>query len=236
MGNERTRSASTGGHLTVRALQKAFARVCRAAGVTGHSLHHCRHTYASELLRAAMVLCADHELNASTFTVRCVASTGAAPYPAVGAGLAALSGPRHGGLTERTEVLLETLLVSADPIGRAADILRRGDEPCGFGHPLYPGGDPRARCLMTLMAERLPGHPQLRTGLALADAIAEQSGHAPTCDYALALLSRCLGLPAGAALALFALGRSAGWIGHAMEQYAGHRLIRPRARYTGVHP
>ena len=190
----------------------------------------------AELLRAAMVLCADHELNASTFTVRCVASTGASPYAAVQAGLAALVGPRHGGLTERAEGLLETLLASPDPVARAADLLRRGDEPCGFGHPLYPHGDPRARCLMALMTEALPDHATLLTGLAVADAVASQSGQAPTCDFALALLAKCLDLPAGAALSLFAVGRTVGWIGHAMEQYSGNQLIRPRARYTGVHP
>ncbi len=188
------------------------------------------------LLRAAMVLCADHELNASTFTVRCVASTGASPYAAVLAGLAALAGPRHGGLTERAEALLETLLASADPLARAADLLRRGDEPSGFGHPLYPGGDPRARCLLNLMSDAMADDPGLRSGLSLAAAVAEQSGRAPTCDFALALLARCLGLPAGAALSVFALGRTTGWIGHTLEQYSGSRLIRPRARYTGVHP
>ena len=190
----------------------------------------------ADLLRAAMVLCADHELNASTFTVRCVASTGATPYAAVLAGLAALGGPRHGGLTERAEALLETLLTSEDPLGRADDLLRRGDEPCGFGHPLYRDGDPRARVLMAQMAAARPDDPVLQAGLSLASAVAERSGQAPTCDFALALLARCLTLPPGAALSLFALGRTAGWTGHALEQYAGNRLIRPRARYTGVHP
>ena len=190
----------------------------------------------AELLRAAMVLCADHELNASTFTVRCVASTGATPYAAVLAGLAALGGPRHGGLTERAEALLDTLLTSEDPLGRADDLLRRGDEPCGFGHPLYRNGDPRARVLMERLAAALPDDPVRHSGMSLAAAVTKRSGQAPTCDFALALLARCLALPPGAALALFALGRTAGWVGHALEQYSGNRLIRPRARYTGVHP
>ena len=190
----------------------------------------------ADLLRSAMVLCADHELNASTFTVRCVAATGASPYSAVVSGLAALTGPRHGGLTERAEALLDSLLTAADPIAQATELLRRGDEPCGFGHPLYPAGDPRARCLMDRMVAAMPDNATLDAGLALAEAISEQAGRAPTCDYALALLSRCLGLPAGAGLSVFALGRAAGWIGHALEQYAQNILIRPRARYTGVHP
>lgn len=188
------------------------------------------------LLRAAMVLCADHELNVSTFTVRCVASAGASPYGAVSAGLAALAGPRHGGMTERAEALLESLLISADPERAIADMVRRGDDPAGFGHPLYPNGDPRALCLLGLMDHAFQGDPIVRSALSIADMIAEQSGRSPTCDFALALLARRLDLPAGAALSLFAVGRAVGWIGHVLEQYAGQRLIRPRARYTGVHP
>ena len=190
----------------------------------------------SALLRAAMVLCADHELNVSTFTVRCVASTGATPYGSVMAGLAALAGPRHGGMTERAEALLDTLLSSADPQHTVADLLRRGEDPAGFGHPLYPNGDPRARCLLELMRQAFQGDPVIQSASAIADMIAEQSGRPPTSDFALALMSRRLGLPAGAALALFAIGRTVGWIGHVLEQYASRRLIRPRARYTGVHP
>ncbi len=191
---------------------------------------------SAALLRAAMVLCADHELNVSTFTVRCVASAGASPYGAVIAGLAALAGPRHGGMTERAEVLLDALLNSTDHERAVADLVRRGDDPAGFGHPLYPNGDPRARCLLELMIHAFPSDPVLKSALSIADMIAEQSGKAPTYDFALALLSRRLDLPTGAALSLFAVGRTVGWIGHFLEQHAGHRLIRPRARYTGVHP
>ena len=89
---------------------------------------------------------------------------------------------------------------------------------------------------MGLMAGAMPDDPVLQSGLSLASAVAEQSGRAPTSDFALALLAKCLKLPAGSALSLFALGRTVGWIGHALEQYSGNRLIRPRARYTGVHP
>lgn len=190
----------------------------------------------AELLRAAMVLCADHELNVSTFTVRCVVSTDASPYGAVQAGLAALAGPRHGGMSERAEALLDTLLAAVDPDRAVTDLLRRGDDPSGFGHPLYPDGDPRARCLIGLMTRSYPDDAMLKSALAVADALTEQCGRPPTYDFALALLTKRFNLPPGAALSLFALGRAVGWIGHAMEQYTGHRLIRPRARYTGVHP
>ena len=188
------------------------------------------------LLRAALVLCADHELNVSTFTVRCVASAGATPYGGVQAGLAALAGPRHGGMTERAEALLDRLCGADDPERTVTDLLRFGEEPAGFGHPLYPRGDPRGRCLLAMMRQALPDDAVLDGALAAADAVAVQSGRPPTLDFALALLARLFALPAGAALALFAIGRTVGWIGHMLEQYEGDRLIRPRARYTGVHP
>jgi len=86
------------------------------------------------------------------------------------------------------------------------------------------------------MSRSFPDDATLRSALAIADALTEQSGRPPTCNFALALLTRHLRLPPGAALSLFALGRAVGWIGHALEQYAGHRLIWPRARFTGVHP
>lgn len=188
------------------------------------------------LIRAALVLCADHELNASTFTVRCVAATGATPYAAVLAGLAALSGPRHGGMTERASALLPDLIDGPDPRSAISARLRRGEDLPGFGHPLYPGGDPRGRALLRMLDDAFPGSDDLARARQAAAAAVELAGKPPTIDFALALLARRLNLPAGAALALFAIGRAVGWLGHAAEQYASGQFIRPRARYTGVHP
>ena len=184
------------------------------------------------LLRAALILCADHELNVSAFTVRCVASAGANPYLAVTAGLAALRGARHGGLTERTGAFLEAVLGAGDLEAELAARLRRGEAFPGFGHPLYPQGDPRARVLLELLAES--GSEAALAARPVAAAIEALTGRAPTIDWALAVLGRSLALPAGGALALFALGRTLGWIAHAQEQYASGRIIRPRARYVGA--
>src|SRR5690606_35967674 len=104
-----------------------------------------------ELLRAAMVLCADHELNVSAFTARCVASAGASPYAVVIAGLAALEGMKHGGTTARIEALWESLLGEADLPNALTQRLRRGEPIDGFGHPLYPAGDPRAAVLLDML-------------------------------------------------------------------------------------
>lgn len=192
-------------------------------------------TAAATLLDQALILSADHELNVSSFTVRCVASAASTPYAAVAAGLAALQGHKHGGAVERAEALLR----EAEEIGARealASRLRRGDPWPGFGHPLYPDGDPRSRSLLESLLAACSHHPA-------ADVVRElwreaESGLSlgPNLDFSLAALARVLELPKGAGLGLFALGRTVGWVGHAVEEYAADRLIRPRARYTGPPP
>ncbi|GGF48105.1 hypothetical protein GCM10011611_63160 [Aliidongia dinghuensis] len=183
----------------------------------------------ADRLRAALVLSADHELNTSAFTMRCVASTGASLPAALLGGLAALSGPRHGGMTAQVEVLFEALARDGDAERLVAGRLARGEGVPGFGHPLYPAGDPRGAALLALAA------PDARAE-ALVRAVADLAGQAPTIDVGLVALSRGLVLPAGAAIALFAIGRTAGWLAHALEQVGEGRLIRPRARYVGPLP
>lgn len=191
---------------------------------------------AAGLIRAALILCADHELNVSAFTVRCVASAGATPYAAVIAGLSALSGSRHGGHTERVEMLFDELASPEKVRTGIASRLKRGDSLPGFGHRLYPQGDPRGRLLLDLVSK----HYEFSEDVALAIRICEEAlsliGDYPTLDFGLVTLAKALRLRKGAALALFALGRTIGWIGHAIEQYETDRIIRPRARYTGKLP
>ena len=189
---------------------------------------------AADAVRQALVLCADHELNASAFTARCAASTGATPYAALIGGLAALQGPRHGGVTRRVEDLLDLPAVARDPDEAVADRLRLGEAMPGFGHALYPDGDPRANALLALAAAQRGDAAVLRRANGLAAAVRRLTGQRPNLDYGTVTLCRQLGLPDGAALVLFLVGRSVGWIAHAIEQYATGRIIRPRARYVGV--
>ena len=188
---------------------------------------------AAALLDAALVFCADHELPVSTFAARCVASAGATPYAAVQAGLTALGGTRHGGQTELAGVFLDEVAASGDARKVIAGRLRRGDGLPGFGHPLYPGGDPRGAGLLRISARALPGSPAVGLSGKVVEEVRKLTGERPTVDLALATVARALGLPAGGAVALFAVGRTVGWIGHAIEQYASNALIRPRARYVG---
>jgi len=165
---------------------------------------------AADAIRRALVLCADHELSSSAFAVRVTASTGASLRHAVIAGLAALSGPYHGGMTERVRAFLNAPGTSPHP---------------AFRHRLYPGGDPRAQALLEHV-------PVLASDATTLRAVANASGDRPSIDVALVMMERAYGLPVGAAFTLFAIGRTAGWLAHAIEQRSQARLIRPRARYV----
>jgi len=184
----------------------------------------------AELVRAALVLCADHELNVSAFAARVVASTGAHLHATVCSGLAALSGPRHGGATARAYALLEG---SADQL---AARWARGDDLPGFGHALYPHGDPRAAELLKMLREVAGERAPMRHVETLIARAHEVSGLQPNVDLMLATICYAYGLPASPALVLFASGRLAGWLAHALEQQTLGKLIRPRAQYTGIAP
>lgn len=188
-----------------------------------------------DAIRAALVLCADHELNASAFTARCAASAGASPYLAVSAALATLKGSKHGGLTERVSALFAAVKTPAAARSTIAAKLRRGDTIPGFGHPLYPGGDPRAAMLLEIVGAS-GNRAEFRLAHRIAKAGSEMLHDPPSIDFALVALARAYHMPDCAPLLLFALGRVVGWIAHAMEQYAAGELIRPRARYVGPPP
>ncbi len=185
----------------------------------------------ADLVRRCLVLLADHELNASTFVARCVASTGATPYAVVSGALAALSGRRHGGASARAEALFREIGNDPDPMAAMAARLARGDDLPGLGQPLYPNGDPRALAIIEALAQARPEAG--KRVAAVAAAAMQLTGLYPNVDFALGATASVLALPPGAALAIFLVARSVGWIAHAIEQYESGVLIRPRARYTG---
>src|ERR1700720_137993 len=183
------------------------------------------------ILRPRLVLVADHELNASTFVARCVASTGATPYAVVSAALSALSGRRHGGASARAEALFAEIVRGGEAMTVMAGRLARGEDLPGFGHFLYPAGDPRAATILAANARSLPEVRALIESAAAAGT--RLTGRHPNVDFALAAAATSLALPRNAALAIFILGRTVSWIAHAIEQYESGILIRPRARYVG---
>src|SRR6266852_2051957 len=190
------------------------------------------HTQAADLIRRALVLLADHELNASTFTVRCAASTGLNLYDAVIAGLAALKGPKHGGAGVLASRLVKTL-VDSDVAPVIRERVALGERFAGFGHGVYKRGDPRAHSLLEALARAGAARKFTKE---IPERIAEATGELVNIDYALAVLVLALRMPAGSELALFAMARMVGWIAHASEQLQHGRLIRPRARYVGPAP
>src|SRR5712671_4695931 len=173
----------------------------------------------ADILRRCLVLIADHELNASTFVARCVASTGATPYAVVSAALSALSGRRHGGASARAEALFAELARGGDAMTVMAGRLARGEDLPGYGHFLYPAGDPRASTILAAITRTLPQARPLIESAAFAGT--RLTGRHPNVDFALAAAATALALPLprNAALALFILGRAVGWIAHAIEQY-----------------
>ena len=184
------------------------------------------------LLERALVLWADHELNASTFTARVAASAGADLYACVGAALATHSGTRHGGALARVEALVDSIGRPDRALAAIRERLQRGEAIEGFGHLLYPQGDPRAENLLAAVAKQAPRNPGVRTVLSLAEAMRPRGQH-PSFDLATVAAARALGVGRGHAVAIFAIGRSAGWIAHALEQRTQAFLVRPRARYVG---
>jgi citrate synthase len=188
--------------------------------------------HAADLIRRALVLLADHELNASTFTVRCAASTGLNLYDAVIPGLAALKGPKHGGAGVLASRLVKTMVdLDVEPVIRERVAL--GERFAGFGHGVYKRGDPRAMSLLEALTRS--GAPRKFTR-EIPERIAEATGEFVNIDYALAVLVHALRMPVGSELALFAMARSVGWVAHASEQLQHGKLIRPRARYVGPAP
>jgi len=184
-------------------------------------------------MNRALVLSADHELNASTFAVRVAASAEASLPAAILAGLAAMSGTLHGGATARVEAFVDEVGKPERAAAAVAARRDRGEAVPGFGHTLYPKGDPRGAMLLADCQAFPTRTREVRTLLSATNAMALVARESPTIDVGLVAIASALGLPRGAALAIFACGRLAGWVAHALEQRQDGFLLRPRARYIG---
>lgn len=182
----------------------------------------------ADLLRTAMVLLVDHELTSSAFVARIAASTGASLPACLLAGLTTLSGPLHGDASGRVQALFsEVERLGEDQV--LAHYLSTGLPLAGFGHHLYPDGDPRAAALLALFEP-----PEVIARFILK--ATNLTGLQPNIDVALAALVAHHRLPADAAFGLFATARSVGLLAHSLEQLGVAQVIRPRGRYVGQMP
>ncbi|WP_331459598.1 citrate/2-methylcitrate synthase, partial [Nonomuraea sp. SBT364] len=229
---ERTNGTNAGGER--RHMDAAEARWGSIAGRLWPRL--CARPATPEslaVLEAALVLLADHELAASTLAARVAASAKADPYAVVLTGLGVVGGPLHGGASYNAE----RLLAQVTDAGRAprviADWVRRGERIPGFGHSVYKNGDARGSLLLDLVAEIAPGHERLAAAHAVLGEVRRRRLPERNVDFALATFAAVTGMVSGAGEAIFAVARTAGWLAHAMEEYAKGSLLRLRASYTG---
>jgi citrate synthase len=176
---------------------------------------------------------ADHELAASTLAARVAASMRADPYAVVSTGLGAMTGALHGGAALGAEIMLGAADSPADAPRVVGDVLRRGEKLPGFGHFVYRDGDPRANLLLRLIEELAPDSERLAVASAVTAEARRRALPNPNIEFALAVLVGVAGMIRGAGEAMFAIGRTAGWLAHAMEEYERNIPIRPRCVYTG---
>jgi citrate synthase len=185
----------------------------------------------------ALVLHADHELNASTFAARVTTGTLADMYSAITTAVATLKGPLHGGANERVMAMLEEI-GSVDRVEQVIQAkLDRKEKIMGFGHRVYKDGDPRAKHLREMsrqLAEQNGDSLWYEMSTAIEKLVYEKKGLKPNVDFYSASVYTYLGIPRDLFTPIFAMSRVTGWTAHVLEQYADNRLIRPRAEYTGL--
>lgn len=190
----------------------------------------------SEAMRELMVLHADHELNASTFAARVIASTLSDMHSAVAGALGALKGPLHGGANQRVmEMVLDIGNVEMVQ-SYIAGMLENKKRIMGFGHRVYRTEDPRSVHLKKyseLLCKATGQEHLYEISQRIEQAVIEAKGIYPNVDFYSATVQHALGIPPEYFTAVFAASRTAGWIAHIMEQYADNRLIRPTSKYIG---
>ena len=192
----------------------------------------------ADVFDQALVLHADHGLNASTFSAMVTSSTLADVHSAVTSAIGTLSGSLHGGANANVMRMLKEVDSSdKDALQWVQDALDRGDRVMGFGHRVYNVKDPRAKILgerSEELGEAAGDTKWYEMSVAIEDYIADEKGLAPNVDFYSASTYYQMGIPVDIYTPIFAMSRVGGWVGHVLEQYEDNRLIRPRSRYTGA--
>ncbi len=187
-------------------------------------------------LDTALVLHADHELNASTFASRVTVGTLANIYAGIVSAIGTLSGPLHGGANEAVMRMLEEIGEVENVEAYIYEAMVKKKKIMGFGHRVYKTGDPRAKFLKSMSKQltALTGQDKLyEMSVKIDDIIQKEKGLLPNVDFYSASTYHSLGIPSELFTPIFAVSRTSGWTAHILEQYANNRLIRPRAEYTG---
>lgn len=191
---------------------------------------------AVKALDQALVLHADHELNASTFAARVTVATLSDIYSGVTSAIGALKGPLHGGANEAVMVMLEEIGSTANVESFINNALANKVKIMGFGHRVYKNGDPRAKHLQKMSRElgKLTGNMELyEMSVKIEELVTGQKGLKPNVDFYSASVYTTLDIPRDLFTPIFAISRVSGWSAHILEQYQDNRLIRPRADYVG---
>ncbi len=191
---------------------------------------------AVEAFNKALVLHADHELNASTFTARVCVATLSDVYSGVTAAIGALKGPLHGGANEQVMKMLSEIGSVDNVDSYIHEKLANKEKIMGFGHRVYRQGDPRAKHLKAMSEKltKLTGEPQYyEMSTKIEDIVTSEKHLPPNVDFYSASVYHSLGIDHDLFTPIFAVSRVSGWLAHILEQYSNNRLIRPRAEYTG---
>lgn len=216
---------------------------CTEPSIAGQFLRMLHGKKPSELHQRAMdvslILYAEHEFNASTFTARIVASTLSDMHSAITAGIGALRGPLHGGANEAAMELIDRFKEPNQAEKTLLEMLARKEKVMGFGHRVYKHADPRSDVIKEwsrkLCAE-IGDQVLFPVSERIEEVMLREKGMFTNVDFYSASLYRCLGIPTPMFTPLFVLSRISGWAAHAMEQRANNRLIRPAAVYVGKPP
>lgn len=189
-------------------------------------------------LNSALVLLVDHDLAVSTLAARVAASARAHPYSVVSAGLGPLDGLLHGAVSAHAHrMLAESLTARRPPLTVVTEVLRDGRRLPGFGHSLYTATDPRYCALLVVLEEIPVLAPALQVARDITDVVSARTGLFPNIDLALAVMTAGFGMRPDSGEAIFAVARTAGWIGHALEEYDSTPLrLRPAGHYVGPDP
>ncbi|MGD6890727.1 citrate synthase [Bacillus mobilis] len=189
-----------------------------------------------EAFDKALVLHADHELNASTFTARVCVATLSDVYSGITAAIGALKGPLHGGANENVMKMLTEIGEEENVESYIHNALQNKVKIMGFGHRVYEQGDPRAKHLREMskrLCVLLGENKWYNMSIKIEDIVTKEKGLPPNVDFYSASVYHCLGIDHDLFTPIFAISRMSGWLAHILEQYENNRLIRPRADYNG---